>query len=130
MFHNWLSNQKSLKAPNFLNLPREIRNDIYFILFNSTRLRFGVRVSTDPLFQHDSDEDSDDEIDGILQYIRPAPHSLAILRTCHQVNQEARDAWLSRVTFCFEDARVLVEKLHTLPDTTIAQIRYMHLSTQ
>ena len=103
-----------LKDCHLLKLPRELRNEIYFILFNSTRLSFGPR-----LIEEVGGQES--------MVVKPAANPLAILRACHQINAETRDAWLGRVTFRFENLKVLMKKLHTLPDSIISQMRYLHI---
>ena len=93
----------------FLELPVELRYQIYIYLFASTRLAFGkkhVKRMTN-------------------RNIKLAPNSLSILRTCRQINRETRSFWLSQVLFHFEDVKSLLDKLSKLDPTTIAQIRYI-----
>jgi hypothetical protein len=78
------------KCSMFLELPGEIRNQIYETLFTSTRLSSGVWRSD-------------------KKWIKPAPNSLAIVRTCRQTNQEARSLWLGRVLFHFENIQSMLD---------------------
>ena len=106
--------QDHARKAHLLALPRELRDEIYFILFNSTRLTSGLRRVPGTS-------------DRIAKWVRPAPNSLANLRACRQTHAEAQHAWLSRLTFCFENSAAFMEKLHTLPDTTVAGIRHMRI---
>lgn len=94
-----------------LKLPVEIRNQIYKCLFASTRLTSGTR--------------SLDRIS--CQKKKPAPNSLAILRTCRQVNQEVGAIWLSEILFNFEEVEGMLDKLSCLPSTTLSQIRHVRV---
>src|SRR2546429_1002562 len=91
-----------------LQLPRELRDQIYTCLFASTRITFGERNSRIT-----------------TKTMKPAPNSLAILRTCRQINQEAGALWLNHVLFNFENPEDLLDKLSTLPSTTLSQIRHV-----
>lgn len=90
-----------------LQLPGELRNQIYNCLFASTRLTFGER-NTGPITR---------------KIMRPAINSLAILRVCRQINQEARSLWLGEILFSFEVVKNLLDKFSTLPSSTLSQIR-------
>lgn len=94
----------------FLRLPREIRDELYKILFSSTRLAHGKKLIG--RF-------------GEGRYMKPAPHSLAILRTCRQIHDEAAPYWLSRVLFSFERPHDMVNKLSRLSFPILSQIRYV-----
>ncbi|KAH8695187.1 hypothetical protein BGW36DRAFT_382259 [Talaromyces proteolyticus] len=95
-----------------LQLPGEIRNLIYSHLFTSTRLTFGKRsisrIST--------------------KRIKPTPNSLAVLRTCSLIKQEAGALWLGQVLFNFECVEDMLDKLSVLPSTTLSQIRHIRVS--
>ena len=93
----------------FLQIPRELRDKIYSCLFASTRITIGNR-STSRITS---------------KRMKPAPNPLAILRTCRQVNQEAGALWLGHVLFNFENPEDMLDKLSTLPSTTLSQIRYV-----
>jgi hypothetical protein len=94
-----------------LQLPGETRNLIYSHLFTSTRLTFGERNISR----------------SIAKLMKPAPNSLAILRTCHLIKQEAGDLWLGQVLFNFEHAEDMLDKLSALPLTTLSQIRHIRV---
>lgn len=94
-----------------LQLPRELRDEIWVYLFNSTRLSFGLRYTPG----HGE------------RFMRPAPHSLAVLRVCHQVHTETRDLWVDRVLFNFEEAQTMLNRLSELPDATVSKIRHLRL---
>lgn len=93
----------------FLQIPHELRDQIYVSLFASTRITFG--------------EKSIDRI--TTKRMKPAPNSLAILRTCRQINQEAAALWLGHVLFNFEHSDDLLDKFSILPPTTLSQIRHL-----
>lgn len=94
-----------------LQLPGEIRNLIYSHLFTSTRLTFGERY-----------------ISRIsVKRMRPGPNSLAILRTCRLINQEARGLWLGQVLFNFEQPADMLDKLSALSSSTLSQIRHIRV---
>ncbi|KAF2854968.1 hypothetical protein T440DRAFT_514025 [Plenodomus tracheiphilus IPT5] len=94
-----------------LMLPRELRDEIWTYFFNSTRLSFGLRYSP----RHGE------------RFMRPAPHSLALLRVCHQIHAETQDIWLQRVLFNFEDPQTMLNKLSEIPDSTVSKIRHVRL---
>jgi hypothetical protein len=93
----------------FLQIPRELRDKIYFCLFASTRITFGKRNTSRIT----------------TKTMKPAPNALAILRTCRQVNQEAGPLWLGHVLFNFENPEDLLDKLSILPSITLSQIRHV-----
>lgn len=94
-----------------LQLPGEIRNLIYKCLFTSTRLSFGERSVSRIRSKR----------------IKPAPNSLAIVRTCSQVKQEAGALWLGQVLFSFENPEDMLDKLSVLPLNTLSQIRHVRV---
>jgi hypothetical protein len=93
----------------FLQIPRELRDKIYFCLFASTRITFGKRNTSQ----------------STTKTMKPAPNALVILRTCRQINQEAGPLWLGHVLFNFENPEDLLDKLSTLPSITLSQIRHV-----
>ncbi|KAK2760362.1 hypothetical protein FQN54_002432 [Arachnomyces sp. PD_36] len=95
----------------FIQLPGEIRNMIYDFLFYSTRLAFGKRALRKWMFK----------------IIKPALHSLAILRVCRQINTEAKDLWIDKVLFHFEDIPDMTHKLDDAPIGVVPKIRHMRL---
>lgn len=86
----------------FLQLPRELRDLIYCFLLGSTRVSFGRKGDS---------------------RMKPAPHSLAILRVCRQTQQETQSLWIEQILISFEDIYSLLEKLSSIPSTTFSQIR-------
>lgn len=98
----------------FLQIPRELRDQIYVCLFASTRITFGKRLTSL----------------STKKTMKPAPNALAILRTCRQINQEARAFWLGHVLFNFEHVGDLLDKLSILPPTTLSQIRHLRTSAR
>ena len=99
-------------ASKLLELPRELRDEIFVIFFASTRLTFGLR--------HASGHGE--------RVIKPAPYSLGLVRACQQLNAETRDIWISHVLFNFEDPKTMLNKLSELPDSTVSKIRHMRLT--
>ncbi|KAF1844604.1 uncharacterized protein K460DRAFT_365544 [Cucurbitaria berberidis CBS 394.84] len=95
-----------------LQLPRELRDEIFALVFNSTRLTFGFRYTS----RHGE------------RFMKPAPHSLALLRVCRQIHNETHDIWIKRVLFNFEDPQTMLNRLSELPDSTVAKIRHLRLS--
>ena len=103
-----LSYTIQLESP-FLHLPRELRDDIYCILFNSTRVTHGeFRVSRMG-----------------SKLVRPAPHSLAILYTCRQLYAETNDIWVSRVTINFLSPISMMDRLSAIPAIALGNIRHL-----
>lgn len=96
----------------FQRVPQEIRNQIYTQLFSSTRFTFGSRwISCTTRVN-----------------VKPAPHGLALLRTCRRASLEIADSWLQLVLFSFEDPYTMLDKLSTLPIETLSKIRHMRAS--
>lgn len=100
------------KSSIFLQLPRELRDQVYCCLFASTRITSGERYTSRVT----------------TKTMKPAPNALALLRTCRQINQESRALWLGHVLFNFENPEDLLDKLSTLPSTTLSQIRHVRTS--
>jgi len=98
-------------ASRLLQLPRELRDEIWELVFNSTRLTFGLRYT--PRYGE--------------RYLKPAPHSLALLRVCRQTYIETRDMWLQRVLLNFEDPQTMLNKLSDMPESTVSRIRHLRL---
>lgn len=97
-----------------LQLPRELRDNVYTFLWTSTRVTFGQRcrgrIGTGRIERKN---------------MKPAPNSLALLRVCRQTFEENKSLWLGRVLFNFEGVRSLLDKLSLLPSTKLSQIRYV-----
>jgi hypothetical protein len=102
---------KIQKTSRLLKLPRELRDEIWELAFDNTRLTFGLRYT--PRYGE--------------RYLKPAPHSLALLKVCRQVNIETRDIWIQRVLLNFEDPQTMLNRLAELPDSTLSKIRHLRL---
>ncbi|KAF1833916.1 hypothetical protein BDW02DRAFT_569556 [Decorospora gaudefroyi] len=98
-------------SSRLLQLPRELRDEIWALAFNSTRLTFGLRYTS----RYGE------------RYLKPAPHSLALLRVCRQINIETRDIWIQRVLLNFQDPRTMLNRLSELSDATVSKIRHLRL---
>ena len=93
-----------------LELPRELRDEIYIELFSSTQLTFPSKITRE------------------LQTVELCLNALAILHTCRQINQETRQLWLGLVLFKFERLDDLLDKLSPLPPSTLSGIRHLWTS--
>jgi hypothetical protein len=96
-------------SSTLLQLPRELRDQIYTCLFASIRLTFGKRATSRIT----------------TKTMKPATNALAILRACRQINQEAGPLWLGQILFSFENPEDLLDKLSALASTTLSQIRHV-----
>ncbi|KAJ7900946.1 hypothetical protein B0H14DRAFT_3422854 [Mycena olivaceomarginata] len=88
----------------FMQLPPEIRVEVYFHLFSSTRVTWAKNIHSNKI-------------------ITPAPNALALL-TCRRVHVEIGTTWLHQVLFCFGGQRAMLDKLTTIPAATRALIRH------
>ncbi|KAH8586940.1 hypothetical protein B0O99DRAFT_472899, partial [Bisporella sp. PMI_857] len=90
-------------------LPLELRREVYDFLFMSTRVTFGNRST------------------GRIKHkkIKPASHSLALLRVCRQIFEETKSLWLGLLLFNFERIEYLLDKLSSIPSPTLSQIRHL-----
>lgn len=102
------------KSPFLRIFPREIRDEIYDLVFSSTRLTYaeGMEGALSSAFR---------------TYTIPAKHSLALLKTCHQVNAEIGISWVSRVLFHFGSSRDMRDKLVELPKEIISAMRHIRV---
>ncbi|KAL3486493.1 hypothetical protein BJX62DRAFT_241917 [Aspergillus germanicus] len=100
----------------FLLLPPEIRLQVYRHLFSATRLTHGQRPITRISTKH--------------KLMKPAPNSLAILRSCRSINREIGSSWLGQVLFAFERVHDLLEKLSSVPRGVVEQIRHIRVGSQ
>ncbi|KAF2826127.1 hypothetical protein CC86DRAFT_293186 [Ophiobolus disseminans] len=103
----------------FLRLPQELRDQIYVIVFTSTRLSYGERF--DLLSR---------KVSGVYRckhHIIPAQHSLALRGVCQQIHAETRNMWMNYVLFNFHDARSMLNKLSSLSQL-IPKIRHLRLN--
>lgn len=100
------------RSSRLLQLPGELRNMIYDLVFGSIRLIYGKR----PINRYSQVR------------MKSPPHSLALLHTCQQTYQELRFYWMKHVLFIFEDPETLVNKLSPLPAPITSQIRHLRIS--
>lgn len=96
----------------FQRVPQEIRDQIYAHLFSSTRLTFGSRWTSCTA----------------KITVKPAPHGLALLRTCRRARFEIASSWLQHVLFSFEDPYTMLDKLSALPIEMRSKIRHLRVS--
>lgn len=108
------TNQQVHTSLGFLQLPQEIRDEIYATIFCSTRFAFGERA-----FGRMDHRDIGSSAGG---------NALAILRTCRRVRNEIGVSWLHQVLFHFEDPESLLGKLARIPITLRNQIRHVRVS--
>jgi hypothetical protein len=97
-----------------MQLPQELRDEIYSYVFFSTRVAFGRR--------------SFGLIDSRRVVSSARGTALALLRTCRRMHYEVGVSWLSKVLFHFEDPESLLNKLAIIPITTRKQIRHVRVS--
>jgi hypothetical protein len=96
-----------------MQLPQEIRDEIYATVFRSTRFAFGKRAYSRDMGHR----------------IRSANcgTALAILRTCRRVRDEVGVSWLNQVLFQCEDPTSLLRNLTRLPAALLGQIRHVRV---
>lgn len=99
--------QPANPTTGLLQLPRELRDAMWVYLFSSTRLTFSTCRA--------------------YRQWKPAPNSLALLRTCTQIYEETKNLWLGYVLFNFHDGETLLDKLDPLPLSVLSQIRHIRL---
>jgi hypothetical protein len=109
-----ISMETSIEPCRLLQLPRELRNQIFEMVFADTRLTFGEKGILGARIRGQT-------------FIIPAKHSLALLSVCQQINAETRQLWIRHVLFNFYGVTHMINKLLPLPDTLISQIRYLRL---
>jgi hypothetical protein len=105
--------QQQNSSFSFLQLPAELRLEIYDILFTSTRLSHGRRfVNT---------------AGGLSEWttIIPGKHSLALLRVNRQIFQETRVYWPRRVLVNFENGSAMLHKLLGVNNSISANLRHV-----
>ncbi|KAF8156231.1 hypothetical protein K438DRAFT_1942918 [Mycena galopus ATCC 62051] len=97
---------------SLMQLPLEMRIEIYSHFFFSTRLALGERALGRTEHQRSAS----------------APNILALLRTCRQIHVEIDITWLQQVLFSFESPEAMLNKLANIPFTTRALIRHARVS--
>ncbi|KAH8819275.1 hypothetical protein F5884DRAFT_760127 [Xylogone sp. PMI_703] len=88
-----------------LQLPLELRREIYAQLFSSITLTFRERFSTSKF--------------------KSVPYPLAFLSTCRQISEEIGDTWIGSVLWSFESSEGLLDRLSPLSPTRLAQIKHV-----
>ncbi|KAK8218650.1 hypothetical protein IWZ01DRAFT_493574 [Phyllosticta capitalensis] len=94
------------EASKLMQLPQELRNQIYSELFHSTRMTHVSRRSIDP-----------------------SSH-LALLRTCKRIHAEVGDSWLKQVEFRFDDSEAMLDTLANIPTDKLALIRHVRVASK
>jgi hypothetical protein len=97
----------------FMQLPQEIRDEIYASVFRSTRLAFDERY-----FGRSK---------GMRVLSSARGTMLALLHTCRRVKDEIGVSWLHQVLFQFQDPMALMGKLSDIPITARKQIRHVRV---
>lgn len=108
------------ESSRFLQLPRELRDQIYKDIFETTRISYGEREDLRRCRRCLVNMTSG------RHHIVPKPHSLALLSICHQLHHETREIWMKYVLFNFHDARSMLNKLSSMPHL-IPKIRHLRL---
>lgn len=98
-------------SPLLSKLPQEIRDEIYSLVFLTTRIRRGVREANQ---NHPR-----------IKFV-PAPNSLALLYVCRRMKAEIGESWIGQVLFYYEDLRTMLDHLTALPEI-IPKIRHMRV---
>jgi hypothetical protein len=106
----------------FMQLPPEMRVEIYSHLFFSTRVTWGRNM------YNITKQRIVPAKNIVSRRIAPAPNALALLRTCRQVHLEIGRTWLHQILFSFESAQEMLEKLTDIPLATRALIRHARVS--
>jgi hypothetical protein len=96
-----------------MQLPQEIRDEIYSYVLRSTRVAFGM-----PAYSCNWRHRVQSAGRGT---------SLAMLRTCRRMRDEVGISWLSQVMFHFEDPDAMLDKLACLPIGLRKQIRNLRV---
>jgi hypothetical protein len=100
-------------SSKFMQLPQEIRDEIYSYVFCSTRFASGNRTVG--------------QCEGRRLVSSFRGTVLALLRTCCRVRDEIGISWLHKVHFHFEDSYSLLDKLAGIPITVRKQIRHVRV---
>ena len=97
-----------------LELPRELRNEIYSWVLASTRVTFGEMPGVDC---------------GITPTINKSRlYSLALLYTCHQVKVEIGTNWIGWVLFNFQSPESLLDTLTGPPTAQVTAVRHIRVN--
>jgi hypothetical protein len=93
-----------------MNLPQEVRDEIYANVFYSTRFTYAFEG-------HPLDTSARET-------------GLALMRTCRRVRDEIGISWLHQVLFDFVDPTTLLNKLAYIPIALRGQIRHLCISAR
>ncbi|KAF2758725.1 hypothetical protein EJ05DRAFT_476039 [Pseudovirgaria hyperparasitica] len=110
---------RSVRQPScsrLLQVPREIRDNIYSWVFTSTRLTYG--------------EDPDDPRSIKRAKKKSRLHSLSLLYTCQQVHREIGSQWIGWVLFNFQTGEALLDILTEFPEQRVAAIRHLRVNSR
>lgn len=109
-----------------MRLPRELRDEIYFYLFSSTRFMYGRR------FDLTEEYTTSRQFTRISRYkleeYRPPPHGLALLRSCRRIHLDIGSDWLQHVIFHFESPSAMLCRLKQVPFKTRSLIRHVRIA--
>lgn len=98
-----------------MQLPGEMRVEIFSWVFSSTRITFGEvsiggRSAINPTIN------------------KSKPHALALLYTCRQIYSETRSLWKEWVLFNFQTPEAMLDILYPLPENILSRIRHVRTS--
>jgi hypothetical protein len=101
-------------SSRLLELPQEMRDEIYSWVFSSTRVTFG-------------------EVPGVNRRIKPTinksrVHNLALLCICQQITAEIGLRWISWVLFNFQSPESLLDVLTKAPTSRVAAIHHIRVN--
>lgn len=99
-----------------MQLPQEIRDQIYEHLFCSTRFASGERTTG--------------RIESQRIVSAHRGKALSILRTCRRIHLEVGREWLHQVLFHFEDPEAMLQKLANISESLRGEIRHVRVSGQ
>lgn len=94
-----------------LQLPQELRDEIYLWVLGSTRITFGEDYSFKSSLKPTVN--------------KTASNALALLYTCRQIREEIGSLWISWVLFSFQTPESLLDILTKLPNATVKAIRHV-----
>jgi hypothetical protein len=97
-----------------MNLPQEVRDEIYANVFRSTQFTYKFADQFEP--------------EGHRVECSARETGLALLRTCRRVRDEIGVSWLHQVLFNFSDPRTLLDKLSAIPLALREQVRHVSVS--
>jgi hypothetical protein len=111
---NTVSSDTHRSCSRLLDLPAELRDEIYSWVLVSTRITYEEVPATT-------------QETGRIE-IKSRPQALAILRTCRQINKEIGSRWINWVLFNFKSRRALMDSNMYIPKHHAAAIRHVLVS--